>query len=117
MVVADVNKDRFETRLQQIEQKTNPGKRVQQRVTEDGLVVDVVKSDRRTLLPLKSILMAGVIFILLKSFIFAQLGEPEYLERIDKLSRGSAVEVAAAFLLDADPATKVIGDILKNTLR
>lgn len=111
--MADVNKDRFEARLQAIEQKTNPGKRVEQRVTEDGLVVDVVKSDRKTLLPIKSLIGAAIIFLAFKSFIFAHLGENEYVSRIGDLSNGSAVEVAAAFLLDADPATRIIGQFLE----
>lgn len=114
--MADVNKDRFEARLQAIERKTNPGKRVEQRVTDDGLIVDVVKSDRRTLVPVKSLMIAAVIFVGLKSMIFAQLGEAEYQGRIDTLSRGTAVEVAAAFFLDADPATRVFGQVLEQAL-
>lgn len=115
--MADVNKDRFEARLQAIEAKTKPGKRVEQRVTDDGLVVDIVKSDRRALLPIKSLIAAAVIFIAFKGFIFAQLGESEYLKRIDTLSGGSAVEVAAAFLLDVDPVTRVVGQLLEDTLQ
>lgn len=115
--MADANKDRFDARLKALEQKSNPGKRVEKRVTEDGLVVEVVKADRRSLLPIKSLIMAAVVFISLKGVIFAQLGEQEYLNRIDTLTGGSAVEVAAAFLLDADPATRVIGDVLGTFLR
>lgn len=115
--MADVNKDRFEARLQAIEKKTNPGKRVEQRVTEDGLIVDVVKSDRRKLLPIKSLIAAAIIFVTLKGVIFAQLGESEYMNRIETLTGGSAVQVAAAFLLDVDPATRVVGQLLSPILR
>ena len=115
--MADVNKDRFEARLKSIEAKTQPGKRVETRVTEDGLVVEVPKSDRRTIVPIKGIITLAVVLVALKGFLFAQLGEPEYLDRIDQLQKGSTVEVAAAFLLDADPATRLIANVLGPVFR
>ncbi len=114
--MADVNKDRFNERLRGIGEKTQPGKRVEQRVTADGLVVDVVKTKKSSLIPYKSILTAIFVFLMMKGFIFAQLGEGEYMARIEGLQKGQAVEVAAAFLLDADPATRMIGKFLTDTL-
>lgn len=115
--MADVNKDRFEARLKTIETKSKPGQRVESRVTEDGLIVEVAKSDRRTIVPFKGILTIAVVLVALKGFLFAQLGEPEYLDRINELSKGSTVEVAAAFLLDADPATRLIATVLYPVFR
>ena len=114
--MADVNKERFDQRLRALEQKHHPKQRVEKRISEDGLVVEVAKQDRRRLIPYKSIGLAIVVFVLLKSFLFAELGEPEYLNRIASLQQGQAVEVAAAFLLDADPATRAIGGFLARTL-
>lgn len=112
-----MNKDRFEARLKAIEGKSKPGSRVETRVMDDGLVVDVVKADRRTIFPIKGLLIAGLIIVALKGFLFAQLGETEYVDRIDRLSQGSTVEVAAAFLLDADPATRMLASLLGPTFR
>ncbi|MDA8747255.1 hypothetical protein N9M66_03485 [Litoreibacter sp.] len=117
--MADVNKDRFNERLDALKQKTNPAKRVEKRVQEDGLVVDVVKTDlkKRGLVPIKSLLIAGFLFVAFKGFILAELGEAEYLGRIEALKTGGAVEVTTAFLLDMDPATQAIAKVVGSILR
>lgn len=117
--MADVNKNKFDQRLGAIKQKANPQKRVEKRVREDGLVVDVVKSDlrKRSLLPLRGIAIAALIFIGFKGVVLAEIGEPEYLERVESLKKGGAVQVSAAFLLDADPATRTVADIVGKVLR
>lgn len=112
-----MNKDRFIERLNAIEQKSDPKKRVVQTVREDGLVVDVVKRRRPKLIPVKSIVTGALIFVILKGYVLAQLGEPEYMDRIETLKRGHAAEVVAAFLLDADPATRVMANGLNSVLR
>jgi hypothetical protein len=106
--LADVNKDRFVERLNAIQQKGDPNKRVVRKVTSDGLVVEVVKSRRKKLIPVKSIVTAALIFVMLKGFVFAQLGEGEYESRIETLKKGQSLEVFAAFLLDADAATQTV---------
>lgn len=115
-VLADVNKDRFIERLNGIQQKTDPRKRVERRIQKDGLVVEVVKRRRKKLIPFKSIVTAALIFVILKGFVFAQLGEVEYVDRIDTLKKGHAVQVVVAFLLDADLATRVMADGLSKVL-
>ncbi len=115
--MADVNKDRFEARLKAIESKSKPGQRTESRVTDDGLVVEVAKADRRNIFPIKGLITAGIVLVALKGFLFAQLGEAEYLGRIEQLSKGSTIEVGAAFLLDADPATRAIASLLSPTFR
>ncbi|EPX80758.1 hypothetical protein thalar_00978 [Litoreibacter arenae DSM 19593] len=102
-----MNKDRFAERLNAIQQKSDPNKRVVKRVTKDGLVVDVVKRRRKKLVPVKSLATMALIFVMLKGFVFAQLGEDEYVSRIDTLKKGESPHVLAAFLLDADGATRV----------
>ncbi len=115
--MADVNKDRFIERLNTIQQKGDPNKRVVRKVTEDGLVVEVVKSRRKKLVPIKSIVTGALIFVILKGFVFAQLGDKEYHSRIETLKKGQSVQVFAAFLLDADPATRAMARGLDVILR
>ncbi|WP_146174188.1 hypothetical protein [Litoreibacter ponti] len=115
--MADVNKDRFIERLNAIQEKSNPKKRVVHKVREDGLVVEVVKRKRPKLIPVKSIVTAALIFVMLKGFVFAQLGENEYLSRIETLQKGQSPQVLAAFLLDADPATRTMARGLDAVLR
>jgi hypothetical protein len=109
IVLADPNKDKFEERLAGLAQKTDPKKRVEKVVTDGGLIVDVVKPVRRPIFPLRSFLIAILLFICLKAAIFAQLGEREYLVRVEGLQTGNSLEVTAAFLLDADPITEMMG--------
>ncbi len=117
--MVDGNKDRFNERLDALKQKTNPAKRVEKRVREDGLVVDVVKTDlrKRGLFPIKSLLVAGFLFVTFKGFVLAELGERQYVERIEVLKTGGAIEVTTAFLLDMDPATQAIAKVVGSILR
>lgn len=115
--MADANKSRFIERLNAIQEKNNPGKKVVRKVTKEGLVVEVVKPRRNKLVPVKSIITAALIFIILKGFVFAQLGEAEYMDRIATLQKGQSVQVFAAFLLDADPATRAMARGLDSILR
>ncbi|MFY0690622.1 MAG: hypothetical protein JXR14_01715 [Paracoccaceae bacterium] len=114
--MADINKERFDERVKTISNKTQPGKRIERRVNEDGLVVDVVKTDRRGLIPYKSIILLVILAILTKGVLFARLGEAEYLNRIEALKQGEALEVSAAFLLDADPATRGVAWLVSLVL-
>ena len=110
--MADANKDRFLERLGSIEKKSQPGKRLEKRVTEDGLVVHVAKTKSSSLIPYRGILTGMVLFVLLKGFVLAELGEPIYQERIENLRSGSAIEVLMAFGLDVDPASKMVADLV-----
>ncbi|RLJ60595.1 hypothetical protein BCF46_0798 [Litoreibacter meonggei] len=115
--MADVNKDRFIERLNAIQQKGDPNKKVVRKVSKDGLVVEVVKPRRKKLVPVKSILTTGLILIMFKGFLFAQLGGTEYERRIDTLKKGHSGEVLAAFLLYADPATQTMARGIDVVLR
>lgn len=108
-MLADPNRDQFEKRLAGLAQKSDPKKRVERVVTDDGLIVDVVKPVRRPKFPYRSLLLAVLLFVCLKGAIFAQLGQAEYLERVERLKTGNSLEVTAAFLLDADPITAMMG--------
>ena len=117
--MADVNRDRFMERVNALKQKANPNTKVERRVTEDGLVITVAKSNKssRSLLPIRGIAISAALFVAVKGFLYAEIGEAEYLSRLDEMKKGGAVQVSAAFILDADPATRVIGGFLKQTIR
>ena len=94
-----------------------PGARVERRVTKDGLVVAVAKKPRRALIPYKAIFTAALIMVALKGYLLAELGPDQYTGQIERMRSGSAGEIAAAFLLDADPATKAVAGVLNNFVR
>jgi hypothetical protein len=116
--VANKNRSSFEQRVSALKNKADPRTRVEKRVTEDGLVVTVAKTNgaKRSLIPIKGILIAAVLFVAVKGFLLAEIGEPEYLERLAVMKEGSAIQVSAAFLLDADPATRSVASFLNKTL-
>lgn len=114
--MVDVNKDRFTERLNAIQKKSDPNKRVVRKVNEDGLVVEVVKPRRKRLFPVKSIITILLILALLKGFVLAQLGEAEYNRRIETLKRGHSVQVFSAFVLESDALTKTIARGLRGFL-
>lgn len=116
--MADKNRSSFEQRVSALKNKADPRTRVEKRVTEDGLVVTVAKTNgaKRSLIPIKGILIAAVLFVAVKGFLLAEIGEPEYLERLAAMKEGSAIQVSAAFLLDADPATRSVASFLNKTL-
>ncbi len=84
-------------------------------VTSDGLIVarPRVYTPRFPLKGLVILLVAGFLF---KGFLFASLGEASYNERVVSLKQGSVMEQAGAWIMQADPATVVVADMLKNVL-
>lgn len=115
--LADVNKGGFDKRLQKIEEKTLPNRRVERRVGKDGLVVEVVKKKRKALLPYRAILTAALMTIALKGYLLAELGPEQYVGQIERMRSGHAGEIMAAFLLDTDPATKFVAGLLETYIR
>lgn len=117
--MADVNREEFSRRIGGLKKKADPKARVVKRVREDGLVVEEVRhpGQRRGLIPIKGILIVALVFVGFKGVMLAELGEPEYLDRVEKLKQGGTIEVSAAFLLDADPATRAVADMVGKVLR
>lgn len=115
--MADVNRDRFEQRLAAIAPKHHPDARVKRHVTQDGLIVEVVKRDLRALFPIKGFMTGFFLFIALKGSVLAQLGAGEYLSRIDRLKDGNTFENVAAVLFAADPVTQSTATVLSPYFR
>lgn len=82
----------------------------------DGLVV--VKPRRsRPGIPPKSLFMFFAAFFLFKGFLLANLGAETFEGRIDRLSSGTPVEQAGAWVMQADPLTKFIAAKMGPVLR
>ncbi len=114
--MADPNQDRFEQRLKAIGTKQAPGRRVEQRVQKDGLVVQVSKRDPRGYIPYKTILLILFLALVTKGVLLARIGDAVYQARLQTLENGSGVEAAAAVLLAADPVTQQISELVKLIL-
>lgn len=84
-------------------------------VTSDGLIVARPRVYRPKF-PLKGLVVLIVAGFLFKGFLFASLGEAAYGERVTSLKTGSVMEQAGAWVMQADPATVMIADMLKGIL-
>jgi hypothetical protein len=80
-------------------------------VGHDGLVV--AKPRRISLrFPLRGLLLAAFAVIGFKAFAFAYLGEPGYHDRIAGLAQGTTSERMAAWVMQADPVTRAVSDLV-----
>ncbi|MEJ8563057.1 hypothetical protein QTO30_18790 [Yoonia sp. GPGPB17] len=78
-------------------------------VNSDGLIVAKPRLYRPRF-PLKGLLAVLFLGFLFKGFLFAYLGEAEYVERVGALQTGSALEQAGAWVMQPDPVTIMAAD-------
>lgn len=85
------------------------------KVGKDGLISS---HPRRRLprFPLVGFLVLIAAAFLYKATLFAWLGQATYQERVDALSAGSIVERGGAWVMQADPATLFLSDMIKPML-
>ena len=103
----------FDKRLKRIVRKHDRmAHGVVKTVNSDGLIVarPRVYTPRFPLKGLVALIIAGFLF---KGFLYANLGEAGYAERVGSLSEGSAMEQAGAWVMQADPATVLISEAFK----
>lgn len=84
------------------------------RIGPDGLIS--AEPDRRVALrfPIRPLLLiAGVAFVF-KVVLFIGLGEGTYMARLALLQEGRVVERAAAWVMQPDPATRALADLVKQ---
>ena len=84
------------------------------RIGPDGLIS--AEPDRRVALrfPIRPLLLiAGVAFVF-KVVLFIGLGEGTYMARLALLQEGRVVERAAAWVMQPDPATRALADVVKQ---
>ena len=84
-------------------------------VTSDGLIVAKPRLYRPRF-PLKGLLAVLFLGFLFKGFLFAYLGEAEYLERVAALNGGSVLEQAGAWVMQPDPVTVIAADGIATIL-
>ncbi len=83
------------------------------RMGSDGLIS---AHPRRRLprFPLRGLAILFLAALLYKSFVFASLGSGVYQARVDLLASGNLVEKAGAWMMQVDPATQLLGDVLSR---
>lgn len=81
------------------------------RVGRDGLIRSRPRLIRPRF-PLKGVLVFAALFIAFKAILVAQLGAGNYALKVDDLRTGGFVEQAGAVLMQADPVTVALGDVL-----
>jgi len=83
------------------------------KVGKDGLIV--FRPSRRTSrgFPIKGFLFLAVSFFCFKGLLLAYLGEQTFTTRVDILATGSVVEQAGAFMMQVDPISQGIAQIVR----
>lgn len=86
------------------------------RMRKDGLIV---MSPRRARpgVSLKAIVLFVGALLLFKGFLMANLGPESYADRVGRLSEGTAVEKAGAWVMQPDPVTLIIAEKMGPILR
>lgn len=113
MVTANVP---FEKRLRRIVRRNNrlaQGARLRQ--TKDGLIVAQPRLYNPKF-PLKGLIMLIAVAFLFKGYVYAQLGTQDYAAKVAALAEGSLFEQAGGWLMYADPATVMIGDLFTKII-
>ncbi|EBA13338.1 hypothetical protein RCCS2_05614 [Roseobacter sp. CCS2] len=84
-------------------------------INSDGLIVAKPRLYRPRF-PLKGLLAVLFLGFLFKGFLFAYLGEAEYIERVAALQGGSVLEQAGAWVMQPDPVTVIAADGIATIL-
>ncbi len=97
---------RFNKRLRGIERKHRKLSRgYVQLVERDGLVVPAASRPSRRGFALKGLFLLLAGFLVFKVLLLAHLGPITYMDRLEKLTSGSAIEQFGAWIMSADPLT------------
>lgn len=76
----------------------------------DGLVLARVRRTSRRPAALRQILLFGLAVIAFKLFLFLQMGEVAYTQKMEDLALGSSVEQTAAWAMQLDPMSAWLVD-------
>jgi hypothetical protein len=83
----------------------------------DGLIVVKPRRSARRGFPLKGLVFLALGLFGFKALILASLGPDGYGERVAKLQDGTVVERGGAWVMQVDPATQVLADLMGPVLR
>ena len=106
--------DRRMTRISRRHSKLSHG--YVTRVNDDNLVVARVKR-RSNGGWLRGALLVVVVMFVFKGFLHANLGDAAYLERVESLKAGSAIERGGAWIMTPDPITLAISKHVASLVR
>lgn len=106
----------FEERVRRLSRKhRRMADGVVHRVGSDGLITAYPR--RRTpRFPLRGILILVAAAFLFKGFLFYALESATYNERVDLLESGNVFEQAGAWVMQPDPATNWLSDVMADVL-
>ena len=83
----------------------------------DGLIVVKPRRAARRGFPLKGIVLLALGLLGFKALILASLGPDGYAERVAKLQDGTFVERGGAWVMQADPATQILANLVGPVMR
>lgn len=84
-------------------------------IRHDGLIVVEPKRQRRGI-PLRIIAFLALGFVVFKTVMLVMMGDATYGDRVALLADGTQIEVAAAWLMQADSLTQLLADSLRPLL-
>ncbi|MCK8464313.1 hypothetical protein MUY35_10665 [Aliiroseovarius sp. S1339] len=84
-----------------------------QLVERDGLLVPTRRQMRRGF-PIKGLMITLIGFMVFKAFLFSQVGAVNYTDRVQTLAKGSTIEQAGAWIMQDDPVTIAIAELITN---
>lgn len=115
--MASLDRYDFEARTKRLMRKhSTMASGYRTKVRSDGLVVVQPKKSRFPV-SLRSLVLFLAAFFVFKGFLVANLGVAAYDERVAKLSEGTFVEQAGAYVMWADPLTAMIAEKIGPVLR
>ena len=115
--MADANLQDFGKRLRRIDRRHR--KMAHGYVTSinhDGLIVARPRR-RAPRFPWKGLMLTAALLLLFKGFLYMSLGGITYDARVERLSQGTVVEQAGAFVMQADPATLWISGQINSLVK
>jgi len=103
--MADTKQMQFGMRLKQIDRNHRRlAKGYVTSINHDGLII-ARPHNQASRIPLRGIFLCLLALMLFKGFLFAQLGETAYGERMAQLNGGTMFEKAGAYVMTPEPAT------------
>jgi len=107
----------FDQRLQTLARKHQAMSRgYVTRVQPDGLIVARPKRQQRRISG-RAVFLFLAAFIGFKAFLVANLGPQTYDDRLARLQAGTMVEKSGAFVMQADPLTMYVSNVIGPILR
>lgn len=115
--MSDVKQLQFGQRLRRIEKAHKKlGRGAVVTMTEDGLLV-AKPQPLSAGVPLRGVFMALCVLLGFKAFLFSQLGEASYQDRIALLESGSTMERMGAYVMKVDPVTVWLSGLISESGR